>query len=259
MEEVLLIDDDSGDQDENSNTSDSASKQAEEYSAKDSKKPKYKCRCKFHAEWGNNDTNLKFFSKVPPEAIRVFRDLGQSSIKGRRFCQTCINKATSIRESELEMFKDEVTVRRSSRLSSNSSNSQMLFMDMEMGENSMDADLANYYQAKQLRMLSFLNPGKLMEDFDPERSTREMRKMSRRIFSHNLRKNQMYDDNGFLLEGSRDLCDCLNQDCPGCHMTCPKCSSEKCGTECRANRRWVYDFYEIEGTNTTVKWPFQTQ
>lgn len=31
-------------------------------------------------------------------------------------------------------------------------------------------------------MLQFKNPGKFMEDFDPERSAREMRKMNRRIY-----------------------------------------------------------------------------
>lgn len=41
-----------------------------------------------------------------------------------------------------------------------------------------------FFQAvsKQLKMLSFANPGKFMEDFDPERSAREMRKMNRRIY-----------------------------------------------------------------------------
>ena len=31
-------------------------------------------------------------------------------------------------------------------------------------------------------MLKFENPGRFMEDFDPERSTREMRKVNRRIY-----------------------------------------------------------------------------
>ena len=34
---------------------------------------------------------------------------------------------------------------------------------------------------KQLRMLAFVNPGKFMENFDPENSAREMKKMNRRI------------------------------------------------------------------------------
>ena len=39
-----------------------------------------------------------------------------------------------------------------------------------------------HINAKQLRMLKFENPGRFMEDFDPERSTREMRKVNRRIY-----------------------------------------------------------------------------
>jgi hypothetical protein len=37
-------------------------------------------------------------------------------------------------------------------------------------------------QAKQLRMLAFVNPGRFMDDFDPERSAREMKKMNRRLY-----------------------------------------------------------------------------
>ena len=57
----------------------------------------------------------------------------------------------------------------------------------------------------------------------------------------------MYDCTGRLVADSRDLCDCLEPDCPGCHMPCPNCDSEKCGQECRVNRRWVYHEVEIEG------------
>lgn len=109
--------------------------------------------------------------------------------------------------------------------------------------------------SKQLKMLSFANPGKFMEDFDPERSAREMRKMNRRIYRENVKKNQMYDETGRMLDNSKDVCDCLDEDCPGCHFPCPKCGSEKCGTECRCNRKWVYEIVEIEGTNLVIKNP----
>ncbi|XP_048736152.1 ARL14 effector protein-like [Ostrea edulis] len=109
--------------------------------------------------------------------------------------------------------------------------------------------------SKHLRMLQFKNPGKFMEDFDPERSAREMRKMNRRIYRENIKKNQVYDENGILLENSQDLCDCLDIICKGCHFPCPKCGSMKCGTECRCGRKWIYEHVEVEGTNLLLKWP----
>ena len=46
----------------------------------------------------------------------------------------------------------------------------------------MQVSLFFYQTNKHVRMLKFRNPGKFMEDFDPERSRREMRKMNRRIY-----------------------------------------------------------------------------
>ncbi|XP_041361485.1 ARL14 effector protein-like isoform X2 [Gigantopelta aegis] len=113
--------------------------------------------------------------------------------------------------------------------------------------------------AKQLKKLSFDNTGKFMDNFDPERSAREMRKMNRKIYRDKVRANQLYDSSGKLLENSHDLCDCLDVKCPGCHFPCPKCSSEKCGAECRGYRRWTYDYVEVEGTNCVIQWPFKTE
>nr|XP_022332717.1 ARL14 effector protein-like isoform X3 [Crassostrea virginica] len=110
-------------------------------------------------------------------------------------------------------------------------------------------------ESKHLRMLQFKNPGKFMEDFDPERSAREMRKMNRRIYRENIKKNQVYDENGIFLENSQDLCDCLDLNCHGCHFPCPKCGSQKCGAECRCGRKWIYEHVEVEGANLILKWP----
>ncbi|KAK2157838.1 hypothetical protein LSH36_184g12052 [Paralvinella palmiformis] len=104
--------------------------------------------------------------------------------------------------------------------------------------------------SKQLRMLAFVNPGKFMEDFDPECSAREMRKVNRKIYRETVRKNQVYDEQGRLLTDiSKDLCDCLEKTCPGCHFPCTKCGSQKCGAECRCNRRWYYSELKVEGGN----------
>lgn len=102
--------------------------------------------------------------------------------------------------------------------------------------------------SKHLRNLKFSNPGKFMDNFDPERSSREMRKVQRKIYTERKRK-ALYDDKGSLISGHRDLCDCLIKDCVGCHYPCPKCGSEKCGAECRCNRTWCYSEIEVEGTS----------
>ena len=54
----------------------------------------------------------------------------------------------------------------------------------------------------------------------------------------------MYNENGHLvLENgeTKDLCDCLEESCSGCHFQCKKCRSPKCGHECRKNRIWTFD------------------
>ncbi|KAK6179906.1 hypothetical protein SNE40_012156 [Patella caerulea] len=101
-------------------------------------------------------------------------------------------------------------------------------------------------------MLSFVNPGKFLDDFDPERSTRELRKMQRKL-KPSTKPNSLYDEAGRIRETGVDICDCLDHDCPGCHFPCAKCASEKCGTECRCNRKWHYDSIYVEGTEINIK------
>ena len=70
-----------------------------------------------------------------------------------------------------------------------------------------------------------------------------------------MKENQMYDAKGLLLESTnKDVCDCLEISCPGCHFPCPKCQSEKCGLECRSERCWVYEQIEVEGTLSKISW-----
>ncbi|KAL8586205.1 hypothetical protein ACOMHN_021472 [Nucella lapillus] len=111
-----------------------------------------------------------------------------------------------------------------------------------------------YCPVNQLKHIALDKNGTFMTDFDPEKSKREMRKLNRKIHKENKKQNQMYDEEGRLLENSMDLCDCLDWDCPGCHFPCPKCSSDKCGAECRCERRWLYEQIEVEGTNLVMKW-----
>lgn len=72
---------------------------------------------------------------------------------------------------------------------------------------------------------------KFLRNFDPEHSEREKRKLYRRLYQGHRR--HLYDDKGIYMQTAHDLCDCLNLECVGCHYPCPKCSSPKCGHECR--------------------------
>uniref|UniRef100_A0A1A9WVU2 ARF7EP_C domain-containing protein n=1 Tax=Glossina brevipalpis TaxID=37001 RepID=A0A1A9WVU2_9MUSC len=45
-----------------------------------------------------------------------------------------------------------------------------------------------------------------------------------------------YDEYGQIRHNGLDVCDCMNEDCPGCWFECEKCGSTKCGLECRVNQ-----------------------
>ncbi|GLH04141.1 hypothetical protein R5R35_003369 [Gryllus longicercus] len=105
---------------------------------------------------------------------------------------------------------------------------------------------------------------KFMENFDPQTSNRERRKLDRKTqpleqesgASRKSKSNKaaaVYDEKGIHKASGKDLCDCLDEFCVGCHFPCPKCRSCKCGHECRVNRKYSYDSYEIEGTKIVVK------
>ncbi|XP_032662977.1 ARL14 effector protein [Odontomachus brunneus] len=94
---------------------------------------------------------------------------------------------------------------------------------------------------------------KFLRNFDPEHSEREKRKLYRRLYHGH--KRQLYDEKGIYIQTADDLCDCLNLDCYGCHYPCAKCSSPKCGHECRNNRKWTYDSIHCEGADLVIKNP----
>ncbi|XP_043679735.1 ARL14 effector protein isoform X2 [Vespula pensylvanica] len=73
---------------------------------------------------------------------------------------------------------------------------------------------------------------KFLRNFDPERSEREKRKLHRRLYQGSKR-HTLYNDEGIWVITGDNLCDCLSLECAGCHFPCPKCSSSKCGHECR--------------------------
>ncbi|GLG97672.1 Uncharacterized protein GBIM_04393 [Gryllus bimaculatus] len=108
-------------------------------------------------------------------------------------------------------------------------------------------------QASLVRRLDINVHSNFMRDFDPQSSQRVARKQERKQKKRGPSQQRLYDHKGRLLGTGEDLCDCLIDDCPGCHFPCPKCRSCKCGHECRRNRKWRYDEIEIEGTDVVIK------
>lgn len=101
--------------------------------------------------------------------------------------------------------------------------------------------------------LKFRNPGPMLEEFNPDTSRREMRKLKRlaqKDPANRIKRRQrqrrrpekqiFHDRSGVRMSDGRDVCDCQDTNCPGCHFPCPSCGSEKCGVECRCDRQWTY-------------------
>ena len=104
-----------------------------------------------------------------------------------------------------------------------------------------------------------------LADFDPTKGRKAKQKLSEKAYKEsnlgivgntktkNVKKDSLYDAKGALLQNGLDLCDCLIDDCPGCHFPCPRCKSTKCGHECRNNRKWVYDTVELDGIQNSIR------
>lgn len=71
------------------------------------------------------------------------------------------------------------------------------------------------------------------EGFDPKKSKRTENKT-------------MFDGAGRYRNG-RDVCDCLDNKCVGCHFPCRNCGNTKCGNECRRYRSYAYESIKVEG------------
>lgn len=103
------------------------------------------------------------------------------------------------------------------------------------------------------RVRQLVIDGKL-SGFDPEKSAREKRKVNRKSYAETLihRNSSMYDERGRFRATGIDLCDCLQDACPGCHFPCPSCKSPKCGSFCRVNRKWTFDYIEHDGKDVVI-------
>ncbi|KAL9897471.1 ARL14 effector protein-like [Glossina fuscipes fuscipes] len=63
----------------------------------------------------------------------------------------------------------------------------------------------------------------------------------------------LYDECGRIRHNGLDVCDCMDDDCPGCWFECVKCGSTKCGPECRKNRNFFYESIEFDGQTDCIR------
>ncbi|XP_046394959.1 uncharacterized protein LOC124162460 [Ischnura elegans] len=125
-------------------------------------------------------------------------------------------------------------------------------MKRQLGEIIQPSQSKSRVSSHSLEKLTKTNL-KFMENFDPKMSNRERRKMMRKKNIRRHLRGEVYGENGELLSCGKNLCDCMNIDCPGCHFPCPRCRSPKCGHECRVNRKWTYEEIEIDGTDIVIR------
>lgn len=91
---------------------------------------------------------------------------------------------------------------------------------------------------------------RFLDDFDPERSNREKRKLKRKPGGN---ARSLYDEYGHMRHNGMDVCDCMDDDCPGCWYDCENCGSPKCGVQCRVNRKFYYESITFDGKDATVR------
>lgn len=105
------------------------------------------------------------------------------------------------------------------------------------------------------RIRKLVESTKFLSDFDPEKSKRERRKLTRKCYTSApaSRAQNIYDEKGrYRCDGSND-CDCLDPQCTGCHFPCQTCKSPMCGPSCRVNRKWTYDCIEHDGKDLVYR------
>ncbi|KAG5444350.1 ARL14 effector protein-like [Clonorchis sinensis] len=99
---------------------------------------------------------------------------------------------------------------------------------------------------RELDRLKFSNPGKAMKDLQfPWRESNLTRNFRKQLASRHHRKDRnssppLYDSRGRKLGSLVDTCDCLREDCPGCHLPCRRCHSTFCGPVCRIYRTFTF-------------------
>lgn len=87
------------------------------------------------------------------------------------------------------------------------------------------------------------------------KSGNEQRKLRRRAESQQVQRvpTTMFDGKGRYRANGFDICDCLDNTCPGCHFPCPNCKNTKCGPCCRVNRKWPFESIQHEERELIIK------
>lgn len=89
-------------------------------------------------------------------------------------------------------------------------------------ETSQDSISRTTRSANKIEKRLTVENSKFLADFDPEKSSRERRKLTRKSYvvapTVPSRNHSLFDENGRYRNTNADLCDCL-EDCPGCHCT----------------------------------------
>lgn len=110
-------------------------------------------------------------------------------------------------------------------------------------------------QRSALRRVCQLTAESKLADFNPEKSTREKRKLRSYVENQQMQRapTTMFDAKGRYRVNGFDICDCLDNTCPGCHFPCPSCKNTKCGPCCRINRKWPFESIEHEEKDLIIK------
>lgn len=87
-------------------------------------------------------------------------------------------------------------------------------------ETSQDSISRSTRSANKIEKRLTVENSKFLADFDPEKSSRERRKLTRKSYvvppTVPAKNNSLFDERGRYRSTNADLCDCL-EDCPGCH------------------------------------------
>nr|XP_022900499.1 uncharacterized protein LOC111413687 [Onthophagus taurus] len=133
------------------------------------------------------------------------------------------------------------------RLAKKSTANQIPFFEQNKYANMTKRQAALASKDKSKQDLAKLNSDVLDEDEGKDK------RRTKKTFPKRV-QGAVYDSMGVHISGI-DLCDCLQENCPGCHFKCPSCSSFKCGTECRVNRKYIYEQIEYHGYEFNIKNP----